>query len=74
VSRRKLIAVIVAVFLWQVSVGVLNLVYTNYVDSRWCGLLSTLDDAYNSSPVAPQSAIGQRLAHEVHERRQAGHC
>lgn len=50
--------------------------YANYVDrksnQRWCDLLSTLDDAYKSSP--PQSPAGEKVAADIARLRKDFGC
>lgn len=50
--------------------------YTNFVqqqaDSRWCELIVTLDEAYQSAP--PQSELGREIAVATHKLREDIHC
>jgi len=73
-TRARWVVLILILFCGQVSVGVLNLVYTNHVDRQWCGLLVALDDGYNAGTQVPQTDIGRRLAAAVHERRVNAGC
>lgn len=61
-----------------IVLGVGGVLYTNRTvsqqdkleranDQRWCKLLTTLDDAYQSTP--PQSETGRRLAADIHALR-----
>lgn len=72
-SRARFVVLAVVLLAGQVSVGVLNLVYTNHVDRQWCGLLVTLDGAYSAGPV-PQTEVGKRVAAAVHDRRVNAGC
>jgi hypothetical protein len=39
---------------------------------RWCSLLTTMDDAYQSAP--PSTATGKRLAEEIHSLHEGFNC
>lgn len=41
-------------------------------ERRWCGLVTSLDDAYRSSP--PQTPVGQRMAMELATLRMQFGC
>lgn len=52
---------------------IFSVLYANSVDResnrRWCGVVTTLDDAYNQSGTRPQSQIGLDLAREIRQLR-----
>lgn len=61
-----------------IILGVGGVLYTNRTvsqqdkaeranDQRWCKLLTTLDEAYQSAP--PQTQTGRRLASDIHNLR-----
>lgn len=62
-----LVAVVVSI----IGVGFGVILYAKHVDSesnqRWCGVVSTLDDAY--SQTKPTTLLGQNLARELRELR-----
>jgi hypothetical protein len=62
-----LCAVVVSI----IGVGLGVILYANYIDSesnrRWCGVVTTLDDAYSQN--RPTTPIGQELARELRNLR-----
>lgn len=73
--RNALYALIVA-YVATLAVGLLSILYANYVDSqsnqRWCGLVTTLDDTYSSQK--PATPLGQSIAREINELRTEFRC
>lgn len=69
---------VVVLFIVVITATALNFAYTNQVnnrtikegrenDQKWCEMLVTLDDAYSSTP--PGSALGRKLAEDIHRLR-----
>ena len=63
-------------FVFAALVGVGSIVYSNRTaaesERKWCGLVTSLDDAYRSAP--PQSPLGQKLARDIYQLRLDFHC
>lgn len=43
-------------------------------DQKWCGVVTTLDNAYNQQPTRPTTQIGLELARQIHELRVQFSC
>lgn len=69
---------VVVVVLVQLAVSITVGWYANHVayegNRNWCGLVTTLDDAYSQSPQQPTTAIGRRIAVEMKELRHEFGC
>jgi hypothetical protein len=75
-NPRRLAYALVAVIVSILGVAAVVIIYANYIDSqsnrRWCGVVTTLDDAYSQH--TPTTAIGQDLAHELRQLRNDFGC
>ncbi len=60
----------------MLGMTVLSMVYAQHVANEssrnWCATVGTLDDAYQQQP--PASALGQKLARDIHNLRARLHC
>lgn len=76
-AKRFWYSVIVVVVV-QLALSISVAVYANYVaaeaNRKWCGLVSTMDDAYSQSPQQPTTQIGKRIATEMRELRVSFGC
>jgi hypothetical protein len=67
---------LLTVYVSMIALAVMSVVYSNRVSTRtsqqFCDIVTTLDNAYRSQP--PQTAIGQKLARDMHELRHTLHC
>jgi hypothetical protein len=76
-TPKSLIVVMIVVFVSIVAVGIGSVLYSNYVaresNRKWCGIVTTLDDAYTQSP-APTMPVGKRIAIEMKELRRDFGC
>jgi len=63
--------VLVAVLLAAVASSAVSIIYSNEAarqsEQRWCGVVSTLDDAYRQTP--PQTPAGQKIARDIRQLR-----
>jgi hypothetical protein len=59
--------VLAAVMVSMLLTSAAGLIYTNHVqrqsEQRWCGLVTTLDDAYRATP--PQTPTGRDVAARI---------
>jgi hypothetical protein len=73
---RWLTYALCAVVVSIIGVGFVVILYANYIDSesnrRWCGVVTTLDDAYSQN--RPTTPIGLALARELNELRHDFEC
>lgn len=81
--KRRYIAItqaaiyaLVVVFISALVMTVVSVQYANYVDresnTRWCGLMTTLDNAYTAQP--PTTETGKTVAAEIHKLRNEFAC
>lgn len=67
---------LVMVLAFAVIVAAGSILYSNHVaresERKWCGLVTSLDDAYRAAP--PQSQLGQKLARDIYQLRVDFHC
>ncbi|MFE7869774.1 hypothetical protein ACFUYE_05415 [Micromonospora humida] len=63
--------VLVACLLAALGSSATSILYTNaaahQAEQRWCGIVATLDDAYQQTP--PQTPAGKRIADSIAELR-----
>lgn len=71
-----MLAALAVIFVSWITLGVVSIVYTDHVAEQnrraWCGVLSTLDDAYQGH--RPPTALGQQLAVQIHRLRIDSDC
>ncbi|MEV4212911.1 hypothetical protein [Micromonospora sp. NPDC049662] len=64
---RVLVAVLLAAF----ASSAVSIIYSNEAarqsERRWCGVVSTLDDAYRQTP--PQTPAGLKIARDIRQLR-----
>jgi hypothetical protein len=64
----------------SITAGVVGIVAADRAaresEQRWCGVVTTLDEAYSGAATStrPQTTIGKKLAEEVHTLRLEFHC
>jgi hypothetical protein len=75
-SPRRLAYALLAVIVSILGVGFGVILYATHIDSesnrRWCGVVSTLDNAY--SQYVPTTPLGQELAREIKQLRNDFGC
>jgi hypothetical protein len=75
-NPRRLVYALVAVIVSILGVGLGVILYATHIDREsnrhWCGIVSTLDDAYSEH--TPTTALGQDLAHELKQLRNDFGC
>ncbi|MEU6387665.1 hypothetical protein ABZ847_29375 [Streptomyces bauhiniae] len=68
--------VLVACLLAALGSSGLSILYTNAAAAqsvqRWCGVVSTLDDAYRQAP--PQTPTGRQIADDIRRLRADFNC
>lgn len=61
-----------------IAVVIAGITYTGYVqrqsDHRWCELITTLDEGYQSSPQQPTTPRGVKLRDDIHQLRKDLGC
>jgi len=87
--RKRFNYTVLMIMASMLVVAATSIVYSNHVgqvsderammaqrdsDRRWCGLLTIMDNAYNQSSQAPQTAIGKAIAEGIHELKVAFSC
>jgi hypothetical protein len=75
-NPRRLVYALVAVVVSMLGVGLIVIVYAKHIDEEsnrhWCGVVSTLDDAYTQN--SPTTDIGRYLAREFKQLRSDFDC
>lgn len=82
-DRKRAVYALVAVFCSMFLAVAASVLYANHVgrvsdrkaeesQRKICGIISTIDDAYQSTP--PSTPTGRRLADEIHRYRQSLNC
>ena len=63
--------VLVACLVAAIGASAVSIIYSNEAarqsEQRWCGVVTTLDDAYRQSP--PQTPAGQKIARDIRQLR-----
>ena len=74
--RRRVVWPVLAAYVLAIAAAGFSMVYANRVaresEHRWCGLITTLDDAYRSRP--PGSETGRELAADIARLRRDLGC
>lgn len=67
---------LVACLLVAAGSSAISIIYANAAarqsEQRWCGIVTTLDDAYRATP--PQTPAGQKIAAEFAQLRHDFRC